>query len=152
MHSLVFSSGKVALGQESGAEYAKRTVDHYEAATFTKEHLPPDAKLLFVGESRPFYFDRTSLAPYPFHEHPLTQWIRESASPEQLRDRIRREGFTHVILNTREFKRLYDSYQVLAFSGPQASLYEQRIKQLPGTMTTVFSKNNVYVFKIPSSP
>jgi hypothetical protein len=152
MHSLAFSSEKVALGQESGSEYAKRTVDHYEAAMFAKEHLPADAKLLFIGESRPFYFDRTILAPYPYHEHPLTQWIRESASPEELRDRLRSEGFTHVILNTREFKRLHDSYQVLAFSGPNASLYDQRLKQLPGTMTTVFSKNNVYVFEISSSP
>ena len=137
---------------ESGAEYAKRTVDHYEAAMFTKEHLPGSAKLLFIGESRPFHFDRTALAPYPYQEHPLTQWIRESASPEDLRDRLRREGFTHVILNVREFKRLHDSYQALAFSGPRASLYDQRLKQLPGTMTTVFSKNTVYVFEIPSSP
>ncbi len=152
MHSQVFSSEKVALGQESGAEYAKRTVDHYEAATFAKEHLPPDAKLLFIGESRPFHFDRTSLAPFPFHEHPLTQWIRESASPEELRDRIRREGFTHVILNTREFKRLHDKYQVLAFSGPNASLYDQHLKQLPRTMTTLFSKNSVYIFEVPSLP
>ncbi|TKB53529.1 MAG: hypothetical protein E8D50_07435 [Nitrospira sp.] len=152
MHSLVFSSGKVALGQEPGAEYAKRTVDYYEAATFVKEHLPPDAKLLFIGESRPFYFDRTSLAPYPFHEHPLTQWIREATSLDQLRDRLRDEGFTHVILNTREFKRLHDKYQVLAFSGPNALLYDQHLKQLPRTMTTLFSKNGVYIFEIPSSP
>mgnify|MGYP001288015028 CR=1 FL=1 len=152
MHSQVFSSEKVALGQETGAEFAARTIDHYEAAMFTREHLPPDAKLLFIGESRPFYFDRTSLAPYPFHEHPLTQWIREAASPEQLRNKIRREGFTHVILNTREFKRLHDKYQILAFSGPDAPLFDQRLKQLPQVMTVLFSKHNMYVFEIPSSP
>lgn len=151
-HSLVFASEKVALGEETGPEFAARTIDHYEAAMFAKKHLPHDAKLLFIGESRPFYFDRTSLAPYPFHEHPLTQWIRESASPEQLRDRIRREGFTHVILNTREFIRLHDKYQVLAFSGPDAPLFDQRLKQLPQVMTVLFSKHNVYVFEIPSSP
>jgi hypothetical protein len=152
MHSQVFSSEKVALGQEPAEEYAKRIVDHYEAATFTKEHLPPDAKLLFIGESRPFYFDRTSLAPFPIHEHPLAEWMREAASSEQLRDMLRGEGFTHVILNTREFKRLHDQYHVLAFNGPDALLYDQRLKQLPKTMTTVFAKNNVYVFEIPSSP
>jgi hypothetical protein len=152
MHSQIFSSEKVALGQEPGEEYAKRTVDHYEAATFVKEHLPPDAKLLFIGESRPFYFDRISLAPFPFHEHPLTEWMREAASSEQLRDRLRGEGFTHVILNTREFKRLHDQYHVLAFNGPDAPLYDERLKQLPRTMTTRFAKNNVYVFEIPSPP
>ena len=152
VHTQVFSSEKVALGQEPAEEYAKRTIDHYEAAMFAKEHLPPDANLLFIGESRPFYFDRTSLAPYPFHGHPLAEWMRETASPEQLRDRLRTEGFTHVILNTREFKRLRDQYQVLAFSGPDASLFDQRLKQLPQAMTMRFAKRNVYVFEIPSSP
>jgi len=152
VHAQVFSSEKVALGQEPAEEYAKRTIDHYEAAMFAKEHLPPDANLLFIGESRPFYFDRTSLAPYPFHGHPLAEWMRETASPEQLRDRLRTEGFTHVILNTREFMRLRDQYQVLAFSGPDASLSDQRLKQLPQAMTMRFAKHNVYVFEIPSSP
>ena len=63
-----------------------------------------------------------------------------------------REGFTHVILNTREFKRLRDQYQILAFSGPDASLFDQRLKQLPQAMTMRFAKRNVYVFEIPSSP
>ncbi len=151
-HSQVFSSERVALGQEPAEEYAKRTIDHYEAAMFAKEHLPPDAKLLFIGESRPFYFDRTSLATYPIHEHPLAEWMRETTSSEQLRDRLRSEGFTHVILNTREFKRLHDQYQLLAFSGADASLSDQRLKQLPQAMTMRFAKHNVYVFEIPTSP
>lgn len=151
-HSQVFSSERVALGQEPGAEYAARAVDHYEAATYVREHLSPNAKLLFIGESRPFYFDRPSLAPYPFHEHPLTQWVREAASPTELRDRLRGEGFTHVILNTREFRRLHDKYQVLAFTGPNALLEDQRLKQLPQILTTLFSKHNVYVSEIPAGP
>ena len=152
LHSLVFSSEKVALGRESGAEYAARTLDHYEAARYIREHLPPTVNVLFIGESRPFYFDRPSLAPYPFHDHPLSQWVQEAASPEQLRDRLRSEGFTHVVLNTREFKRLHDTYHVLEFTGPEAFLYDQRLKQLPRTMTTLFSKNGVHVFEVPASP
>ncbi|HEY5627373.1 MAG TPA: hypothetical protein VIR79_05470, partial [Nitrospira sp.] len=151
-HNQVFSSLQVALGREPRAEYAARTIDHYEAARFVRDHLPPDAKLLFIGESRPFYFDRTSLAPYPFHEHPLTQWIRETASPEQLREKLREEGFTHAVLNTREFARLHDHYKMLAFTGPDASLHNQRLKQLPQTLITLFSKHNVYVFEVPTAP
>ena len=150
IHALAFSSEQVALGRESAPDYAARTVDHYDAARYVNEHLPPTANLLFIGESRPFYFDRPSLAPYPFHDHPLTQWVREAASSEQLRDRLRREGFTHVVLNTREFKRLHDTYHILEFTGPDAALLDQRLKQLPRTMTTLFSKNGVYVFEIPA--
>ena len=152
MHSLVFSSEKVALGQEPPAQFAARTLDHYEAAKYVQTHLPPDANLLFIGESRPFHFNRPSLAPYPFHEHPLTRWLQEEASPEQLRNRLRHEGFTHVVLNTHEFTRLHDTYHVLAFTGPEASLYDQRLKDLPGTLTTLFSKHRVFVFEIPHSP
>jgi len=152
VHSQVFSSQKVALGQESPAEFASRTVDHYDAAAFVSEHLPPNAKLLFIGESRPFYFNRTALAPYPFHAHPLSQWIQETTSSEELLKTLRAEGFTHIILNTREFRRLHDTYQVMAFIGPDALLYDQRLKAIPQTLTARFAKHNVYVLEIPMSP
>lgn len=151
LHAQVFSAEKVALGQEAGTDFTSRTLDHYDAAMYVRKQLPPEANLLFIGESRPFYFDRPSLSPYPYYEHPLTHWIQETDSPEQLLHKIRSEGFTHVVLNTREFKRLHDSYHVLTFTGPQAFLHDQQLKQLPRTLTTLFSKNNVYVLEIPAS-
>ncbi len=149
-HSQVFSSKNVALGQESGPDFAARTIDHFEAAIYVRDHIPSDAKLLFIGESRPYYFNRPSLSPYPYYEHPLTRWVSEATSPEQLRAKIRDEGFTYVILNTREFSRLRDQYQLLTFTGPDASQQDQRLKQLPQTMNRLFSKHNVYVFEIPT--
>jgi hypothetical protein len=151
LHDQVFSSTRVALGQESAGEFTRRTLDQYEAAMYVRSNLPSDAHLLFIGESRPFYFDRASLSPYPFHEHPLTRWVEEASSPEQLLQKIRSEGFTHVVLNTREFRRLQIGYHVLDFTGPDASRHDHILKQLPGTMTTLFSKNSVYVFEIPLS-
>jgi hypothetical protein len=151
LHDQVFSSARVAMGQESASEFTRRTLDQYEAAMYVRSTLPSDVHLLFIGESRPFYFDRPSLSPYPFHEHPLTRWVEEVNSPEQLLQRIRSEGFTHVVLNTREFRRLHTGYHVLDFTGPEASRHDHILKQLPGTMTTLFSKNNVYVFEIPLS-
>lgn len=118
---------------------------------YVRSNLPPEAHLLLIGESRPFYFDRASLSPYPFHEHPLTGWTREANSPKDLLDKIRREGFTHVILNTREFRRLNDGYHLFNFTGPEAMRQDHILKQLPGNMTMLFSKNHVYVFEIPLS-
>ncbi|HKE62185.1 MAG TPA: hypothetical protein VKB33_06915, partial [Nitrospira sp.] len=143
LHTQVFSSEQVALGQESAGEFARRTLDQYEAAMYVGSNLPSDANLLFIGESRPFYFDRASLSPYPFHEHPLARWVEEVDSPEQLLSKIRSEGFTHVVLNTREFRRLHDGYHMFNFSGPDALRRDQILKQLPKTMTTLFSKNSV---------
>jgi hypothetical protein len=152
LHDQVFSSTRVALGQESGSDFTRRTLDQYEAAMYVRHNLAPDTHLLFIGESRPFYFDRTSLAPYPFHVHPLTRWVEEASSPEQLIHKIRSEGFTHVVLNIREFRRLHNGYHVLEFTGPHALEQDHVLKELPGKMTTLFSKNNVYVFALPASP
>lgn len=151
LHDQVFSSKHVALERESAGEFARRTLDQYEAAMYVRSNLPPEAHLLLIGESRPFYFDRASLSPYPFHEHPLTGWTREANSPKDLLDKIRREGFTHVILNTREFRRLNDGYHLFNFTGPEAMRQDHILKQLPGNMTMLFSKNHVYVFEIPLS-
>ena len=149
LHDQVFSATNVSLGRESADEFTRRTLDQYEAAMYVRANLPADARLLFIGETRPFYFDRASLSPYPFHQHPLTPWVGEADSPGQLLQKIRSEGFTHVVLNTKEFRRLHDDYRVLYFMGPDASRRDQILKQLPATMRTLFSKNNVYVFEIP---
>lgn len=150
-HNAVFSSMNVALERESAGHFASRTLDQYEAAMYVRGHLAPEAQLLFIGESRPYYFDRAGLFPYPFHEHPLTRWVEESNSSEQLLYMLRNQGFTHVVLNTKEFRRLHDAYHVLNFTGPQAARHDQILKELPGTMTTLFAKHNVYVFEIPLS-
>lgn len=149
-HDDVFHSQQVALAQESREAYLARMVDHAESAQYVRERVPPDARILFIGETRPYYFDRPALAPYPFHEHPLAQWVREAESPEQLRNRIREEGITHVVLNTGEFKRVHDLYKVLDFSGPEERILDLRLKELPRLLTLLFVKHNVYVFQVPS--
>lgn len=151
-HSLVFSSNQVALGRESPDAYATRYLDHYESARYVREQLPSNARLLFIGETRPFYFDRPSIAPYPFHNHPLTQWVKDAASPEALRDRLRSEGVTHVVLNIREFKRVHETYHVLAFDGPEAEVLDRRLRDLPHVLTSLFSNKGVFVFAVPPHP
>jgi hypothetical protein len=151
VHNRVFSSMNVALERESAGAFASRTLDQYETAMYVRNHLAPEAHLLFIGESRPYYFDRPALFPYPFHEHPLTRWVEEADSSEQLLHTLRNHGFTHVVLNTKEFRRLHDGYHLLDFTGPQAARHDKILKELPRTMTMLFAKNNVYVFEIPLS-
>lgn len=148
-HSQAFHSQDVALAQEAREAYLARVVDHAESAQYVRDKLPSDARMLFIGETRPYYFDRSVLAPYPFHEHPLAQWVREAASSEELRNRIRAEGITHVVLNTGEFKRVHDLYEVLNFSGPDERTLDLRLKELPRLLTLLFVKHNVYVFQVP---
>jgi len=150
-HDMVFSSAAVALGREDRNTYASRLVDHYETATFVRRHTRHDAKLLMIGEARPFYFKREAIAPSPFDCHPLDAWIREASSPEDLAGRLAAQGVTHVVLNTREFRRLHDKYGVLAFTGDRAAQLDRRLKALPGVLHRLFDKHGVFVFEVPAA-
>jgi hypothetical protein len=137
------------LGREEADVYLARQVDHYAAARFVRERLSQDARLLFIGETRPYYFFREAVAPYPYDAHPLHRWVQESQSVEALTERLVREGITHVVLNVREFKRHHDTRGVLAFSGEGAEADDKRLKELPRALRLLFAANGVYVLEVP---
>jgi hypothetical protein len=148
-HSLVFSSRDVALGREAPDAYLARQVDHFAAARFVRGTLPAEARLLFIGETRPYYFARQAVAPTAYDTHPLAGWVRDAPSSDALAHRLAAEGISHVVLNVREFKRLRVSYGLLAFAdlGDEAS--ERRLKELPAKLKLLFAENGVYVFEVP---
>jgi len=148
-HSLVFSSRDVALGREAPEAYLARRVDHFAAARFVRDTLPAEAKLLFIGETRPYYFAREAVAPTAYDTHPLARWVQEAPTTEALAGRLVAEGISHVVLNVREFKRLHDSYGLLAFAAKGDEASEHRLKELPGKLKLLFADNNVYVFEVP---
>jgi len=148
-HAFVFSSFQVALGRETGEAFLTRQLDHFKAARFVRDTLPKDARLLFVGETRPYYFAREAVAPSAYDSHPLYRWVQESSSPDGLTARLAAEGITHVVLNIREFHRLHEKYGLLTFSGERAEENDRRLKSLPQALSLLFKDNGVYVFEVP---
>lgn len=148
-HTTVFSSVNVALGREKGDAYLARVLDHFPAARFVRETLPRDVRLLFIGETRPYYFSRDAVAPHPIDAHPLSRWVHEETSAESLIRRLSAEGITHVVLNVHEFRRVHEKYGVLAFSGEAAPEDERRLRELPQALRLLYAANGVYVFEVP---
>ena len=148
-HTAVFSSVNVVLGREKGDAYLARVLDHFPAARFVRETLPPTVRLLFIGETRPYYFSRDAVAPYPIDAHPLSRWVHEATSAEALIRRLTAEGITHVVLNVHEFRRVHEKYGALAFSGEAAPEDERRLRELPKTLRLLYAANGVYVFAVP---
>jgi hypothetical protein len=150
-HEEIFSSAQAALGRESDAAYLARTLDHGESARVVREQTPADATVLFIGETRSYYFMRRAIAPHPLDRHPLARWVAESPSPEALRDRLRAEGVTHVVLNAWEFQRLQKQYGLLSFQGPEAAAQDQRLKKLPAVLTTLYGRHGHFVLAVPAA-
>ncbi len=148
-HQAVFGAWRVALGREDREEFLARQVPYYEAARFVQTHVPDSARLLFIGEARPYYFSREAVAPYPMDTHPLAAWVESAPTTEALVRRLGEEGITHIVLNVREFRRLHSRYHLLEFSGEHADGHAQRLLNLPNALTQLFAKNGVYVFAVP---
>ncbi|TAM56911.1 MAG: hypothetical protein EPN53_00470 [Acidobacteria bacterium] len=74
--------------------------------------LPARARVLFVGEPRGFGFPRRFVAPSQFDVSPLRSVLETSADPGEACARLRRRGFTHILVNWGELDRLAVGYPV----------------------------------------
>jgi hypothetical protein len=68
--------------------------------------LPQDAKLLLVAESRALGFNRDLELEHPFDESRLEELARTHTSPQEMAAALAGEGFTHVLTNRWEARRI----------------------------------------------
>jgi hypothetical protein len=99
-----YDAEAVVLGAQSSDDYLSRAHPsygdpYYPCARFINESLPAQARVMVLGDERGYYLDRDYVASTVFAEHPLKRYLAESASPEALRERLRREGLTHFLIN-----------------------------------------------------
>ena len=77
--------------------------------------LPTSAKVLLVGDARAFYFKRETDYFVAFNRNPFFEAIRASGSAGDLLDWLRGRGYTHVLVNWSEIRRIAATY---GFSPP----------------------------------
>jgi hypothetical protein len=102
----------VALGLQTRDQYLKAKLDYYPAMAFMGDHLPPEARVLFLGDQRAYYCPRRHLAPMALLPAPMRAWAEDCADGAALEDKLKSMGFTHVYFHEREAERL-KSYGVL---------------------------------------
>ncbi len=93
----------VVSGQKTKAEYLQRShpgypTPYYAAAEFVNL-LPMNVKILFLGESRGYYFLRDTVLCSVFISDPFVAAVNGASSPEQVRDYLRNAGITHIFIN-----------------------------------------------------
>jgi hypothetical protein len=74
--------------------------------------LPAAARVLFVGEPRGFGFPRCFVAPSQHDVSPLRSVLEASPGPREACDLLRRQRFTHILVNWGELGRLAAGYPV----------------------------------------
>lgn len=72
---------------------------HYAAMEYINQNLPPDAKVLFIGEPRTFYCERDFVAATVFDNNPFWVAAGEAKTAEDLLASARKLGITHIFVN-----------------------------------------------------
>jgi hypothetical protein len=135
---VTIGSWGAVTGAEPAEEYLARRVSYYPAARFL-DSLPSEAKVLLVGEGRGFYLPRSFRASTPFDPPALERYANGAADERSLLERLKHEGFTHLLVSGPELKRI---------RGMEAdAIMKQYFPS--GSPRLLFERNDVRVYELP---
>jgi len=80
---------------------------------FVNEHLPPDARILFLNTNLGFFCDREYLADSFFEASQIAAYLAGARTSGEVVERLRRRGVTHVLLDRRQRPRRIEMPGVL---------------------------------------
>ena len=108
------SFAQYALGQFTRDEFVARVGKGVlEPIVWMNESLPASAKVLYVGEARAYYAERSVVYSTAFDQNPLMAMSRAAKTPEELLAALRAQGITHVYVNSSELNRLQHGYSYM---------------------------------------
>jgi len=103
---LTFDRAAASLGRRSVDAYMGRYVTYWDALPFLNRHLPPDSKVLLVGESRTLYMECDVLFEDPFQTPLLVELAGRSSSSREVAASLSSRGVTHLLFNRQEAARM----------------------------------------------
>jgi hypothetical protein len=110
VHNAWRTSFRLMGHPERAAIIASRFGHSFRAAQFVNARLPESARLLFVGETLPYYYRRDIVAPSAFDEHPLRKIVLPGRPMEETRRMLAAQGYTHLLVHWPEWERLGEQY------------------------------------------
>ena len=95
----VLSPLRVVLGGEPPVRFLERRLDYYPYYELVNRELPPTARVWLIHMRRDtYYLDRPYFSDFIFEDWTLRDWVRGSASADELAARVRAAGITHILL------------------------------------------------------
>lgn len=111
--SLLARLGGAGLAVEEPAAVRARLVINDPFPAFAEgARLPAEAQVLFIGEPRGFGFPRRFVAPSYYDSSPLTEVAERAESASDVAEWMATQGFTHMLINWPELRRLAPGYPV----------------------------------------
>ncbi len=104
-----------SVGAVPASVFTSGSLPGYEYLGVINEELAADAKILLVGDARPFYIRRDVAYCVTFNRNPFFEAVNAAGNVSQVAGWLHRRGFTHVLIHWSEARRLAGTY---GFSPP----------------------------------
>lgn len=100
----------VVFGMQSKYDYLStqrpsHVTPYYNVATWINANLPKEAKLLIFCDPRGYYIKRDFVLNPPGDYCPLIEYASQSATAAEVYEKLKKDGFTHLLINSAELKR-----------------------------------------------
>jgi hypothetical protein len=122
--------GQLLSGDISRDEYLLALLPHMSMVRWANENLPKEAVILFVGETRPLYFNRPVIFASAYDRPRLARWVSDSRDGTELAVRLRREGITHILINGPELSRIQKGYDYMKLTETEAEKIQELMRQV----------------------
>jgi len=90
------------LGFESKDSFLSKQLSYYSVINYANKNLKATDKILFVGEHRGFYNQINYIASDWYDTPYILTLIRKSNNVDDLFNKLKSEGFTHILFNWQE--------------------------------------------------
>jgi hypothetical protein len=89
---------RVVFGGESRDEYLSRRLDYYKYYQLVNADNSPDMKVWLINMRRDsYYIDKPYFSDYIFEDWTLKKMVDESKTVDELREKARAMGITHIL-------------------------------------------------------
>jgi hypothetical protein len=96
---LALDPARVVLGGESREAFLARRLDYYPYYQVVNRDLPPTARVWLIDMRRDTYhLDRPAFSDFIFEDYTLTRYVRAATRVDEIRDRVRADGITHLLV------------------------------------------------------
>jgi len=103
----------VFSGRKERETYLLEKVYYYPALRFMNKKLPPEAKILFIGDNRTYYCDKEVISNSPLDKDIIVELVRSSQDSEEVAEKLKKMGITHIYYSISEIKRVKETYSCL---------------------------------------
>ncbi|MFH1783902.1 MAG: phospholipid carrier-dependent glycosyltransferase [bacterium] len=141
---------KVVVGEKTKKEYLSQPhpgypPPYFDVVDYINRKLPPDARVLLVGEGRSYYIKRRFLAHSVYDKNPVVEWTSRVRDAGGLYNRMFEEKITHILINYIEAKRLDDGYNIFYWDSSEEAIFKAFMRD---HLREVYQYRGVYLYEL----